>query len=203
MDDTADTRGWADTTARIVSEALAPAVIVTAVIASVAWDSTATAWQAVVWSVVFVLFAAVIPMGFVVAGVRAGRWADHHVPDRAHRRWPMVVAAASVGVGTALVLTLGGPTDLVALGATMGAVLVLVWVITDRWSWKVSGHTLTAAVGATTATALGGWAGAAVAWPLALLVGWSRVRLRSHTAAQAGVGALLGAAAMVVFFLLR
>ncbi|OLT24434.1 hypothetical protein BJF83_24215 [Nocardiopsis sp. CNR-923] len=51
---------------------------------------------AAVWAAVFVLFCAVIPMGFVIAGVRTGRWTNHHVPDRAHRRWPLVVGAASV-----------------------------------------------------------------------------------------------------------
>ncbi|WP_017597311.1 phosphatase PAP2 family protein, partial [Nocardiopsis lucentensis] len=196
-------RRWVDTAARIVSEALAPAIIVTAVVAAVAWDSTDTAGQAVVWSAVCVLFSAVIPMGFVLGGVRAGRWEDHHVADRARRRWPLVVGAVSVGAGTVLVLALGGPTDLVTLGVTMGAVLAVVWVVTDRWSWKVSVHALAAAVGASTATALGGWAGALVAWPLALLVGWSRVRLRAHTPGQVGVGALLGAAAMAAFLLLR
>ncbi|MBB5495702.1 phosphatase PAP2 family protein [Nocardiopsis metallicus] len=96
-----------------------------------------------------------------------------------------------------------GPLDLMILAAVMCAVLAVVWLITDKGGWKVSVHSLVAVTGAAIATLLyGAWAALAV-WPLALLVGWSRVQLKAHTRAQVIVGALLGGLAAVSFTVLR
>ncbi len=72
----------------------------------------------------------------------------------------------------------------------MLAVLVALAAITLRW--KVSVHSaITAGAVAVLAAVYGPWAGLLA--PLVVLVGWSRVRLRCHTAAQVAVGALVGA----------
>lgn len=88
-----------------------------------------------------------------------------------------------------------------ALVVAMLATLLAILAVTTRW--KISVHTAVSG-GAVALLALtyGPWP--LVGGVLVVLVGWSRVRLRDHTLAQALAGAALGAAvAGPVFVTLR
>ncbi|GAA1466306.1 phosphatase PAP2 family protein [Nocardiopsis exhalans] len=187
----------------VITEGLSPAAVAAAIVAMVAWDSTPTATSAVTWGMTAIVFGAAIPLGFLLFGKRAGWWGDHHVSDGAKRRWPLAVCLLSVATGAGIGVVFNGPLDLMILAAVMCAVLAVVWLITDKGGWKVSVHSVVAVTGAAIATLLyGAWA-ALLVWPLALLVGWSRVQLKAHTRAQVLVGALLGGLAAVAFAVLR
>jgi membrane-associated phospholipid phosphatase len=183
--------------ARVVTEALTPAVLVAGICVAVAWQS-----GSVGWGIVSAVFASGVPVAYIVRGIRTGRFTDHHVTVREHRPAVIVAAAASVVVGLAVMVLLDAPRDLVALVVAMLAGLVLTFAVT-RWWGKVSIHTAVAAGTATTLVLVfGPWL--LLAWPFVGVIAWSRVALHEHTVAQTVVGVVLGAvAAGVVFPLVR
>lgn len=176
--------------ARVLTEALSPAVVVFVLPFAVAWPATGhhpgrTAW----WGSVTAVSFGVLPTLMLVVGARQGRWDGHWVRERGHRFVPFLLCLASASAGLAI-LTLGNaPADVRALGWAMVTTLVTCLVIT-RW-WKVSVHAAVAG-GAVALLVLlyGRWLALLVVAVVAVC--WSRVRLTEHTAAQVAVGALLG-----------
>ena len=176
--------------ARIITEALSPAVVVILLPMSVAWSSTGhDVPRTVLWSTVVATFYSVLPMIFIVRGARRGRWDGHHVRDREHRFVPMLMCLASALAGLVILLLGDAPREVIALSWAM-IITLLVCILITRW-WKVSLHATVAGGAVAMLTLLyGPWL-----LTLVLLVGlvcWSRVRLTDHTATQVVVGALLG-----------
>ncbi|WP_433827253.1 phosphoesterase PA-phosphatase [Actinoplanes sp. CA-015351] len=176
--------------ARIVSEVLAPAVLVAALLLIVGWHAGDTPGVSRWWGLPGALFAAVIPLGYVLHGVRKGRLTDHHIPERADRRIPLLFGTASLVVGLVFLILLGAPREVLALLGAGGCGLA-VFALVTHW-WKMSIH---AGVAAGTVAALAAVYGpiALLGVPLVLLGCWARVRLTAHTPAQVVVGALAGA----------
>ncbi len=187
--------------ARAVTESLAPANLVVGLLLLVAWHSAGSTAARLAWGLAAAAFAGVMPLAFLLLGARQGRWEDHHVGEREKRPAIMLVILASVLVGTALMIALGAPHELVALLVAMIAGLLVTLAVT--LVWKVSIH---AAVASGTVVILAMVFGPAlnVLWGLTALVGWSRVELRDHTPPQVlGGFAAGGTAAYVVSVLLR
>ncbi|MFJ2780173.1 phosphatase PAP2 family protein [Kitasatospora sp. NPDC087315] len=147
-------------------------------------------WKGLGWAAFAALFAAVVPTLFIQRGIRKGTLEDRHVGHRQRRLVVIPFIMLSVLTSLAVMLWLDAPADLTAMVLAMLASLVPILVITV-W-WKVSIHTAVAG-GAVVclAVALGPW------WlllaPVVALIGWSRVVLRDHTAAQTVAGAAVGA----------
>jgi hypothetical protein len=194
-DDTVDSASSTPTqrVAHVVTEALTPAILVAGITLAVAWHS-----RSIGWGIVAAIFASGIPISYIVRGIRQGHYKDHHVSVRERRPTVILFAAASVGVGLALMILLRAPRELVALVVAMLAGLALTLVVTKWWG-KVSFHT---AVASGTATILvlvfGPWLN--LTWLMVGLIAWARVRLREHTTIQTLIGAALGAAAAGVIF---
>ncbi|MFI1991145.1 phosphoesterase PA-phosphatase [Actinoplanes sp. NPDC020271] len=187
--------------ARIVSEVLAPAVLVAALLVTVGWHAGEAPGVSRWWGLPGAVFAAVIPLGYVLHGVRTGRLTDHHIPDRADRRSPLLFGVASLSAGLIVMVLLGAPREVLALLAAGGSGLVIFALVT-HW-WKMSIHAGVAAGTLATLTAIYGPV-ALLGVPLVVLGGWARVRLTAHTPAQVVVGALAGAlVAGTVFPVLR
>jgi membrane-associated phospholipid phosphatase len=144
----------------------------------------------IAWSLVGMVFTVAIPAFIVDRGVRSGRWTDHHLREREQRAVPLGLAALSVATGVVVLLVAGAPR---AIAALQVAVLVTVVVATTiTLVWKVSFHTAVVAAAAAVLTVLGGgwWA---LAWLAVPVVGWARLVLRAHTAAQVVAGLVVGA----------
>ncbi|GIF10837.1 hypothetical protein Ate01nite_08690 [Actinoplanes teichomyceticus] len=186
-----------DRIARIISEVLAPAVLVAALLMVVGWHAGETPGVSRWWGLPGAVFAAVIPLGYVLHGVRTGRLTDHHIPDRADRRVPLLFGLGSLAAGLVVLVLLGAPREVLALLAAGGVGLVIFALVT-RW-WKMSIHAGVAAGTLATLTAIYGPA-ALLGAPLVLLGGWARVRLTAHTPAQVVAGALAGAVVAGVIF---
>ncbi|WP_250030917.1 phosphoesterase PA-phosphatase [Paractinoplanes maris] len=181
--------------ARVVTEVLAPGVLVALLLMAVGFH--AGSW----WGVGAAIFTAGIPMAYVVRGVRRGRLTSHHIPEREHRRGPLLFGLASVVVGTVALVLLGAPRELLALLAAGITGLVVFALVTAYW--KMSIH---AGVAAGTVAVLIAVYGpvALLGVPLVPLVGWSRLVLKAHTLGQVVAGTLVGAViAGTVFPLLR
>lgn len=187
--------------ARVATELFAPAVLVAVLLVVVGWHAGRQDGVSPWWGAAAAVFAAGIPMAYIVRGVRRGRFTDHHIPEREHRRVPMLMGVVSVGVGLGLLTALGAPADVVALLAAGATGLVVFAVVTLRW--KMSIHSGVAAGTVAVLTAVYGPA-ALVSAPLVPLICWARVRLSAHTVAQVVIGATSGALiAAVVFSALR
>jgi membrane-associated phospholipid phosphatase len=176
--------------ARFVTEVFSPAVLVAAQVVLVGWHAGGQTGVSRWWGLPGAMFAAAIPFAYVVRGVRRGSYADHHIPEREHRRLPLLFGACSLAAGLVLLLVLDAPRDVIALLAAGGTGLVLFAVVT-HW-WKISIH---AGVAAGTVAVLvavyGPWA--LTTAPMVPLVGWARLRLSAHTLSQVVVGAIVGA----------
>ncbi|WP_309505191.1 hypothetical protein [Streptomyces sp. KM273126] len=157
----------------------------------------ANGWAGIGWGVFAAVFTAVLPTLILGFGERRQYWGDRHV----RRRQDRIVAApgvmASVITGTALLYGLKAPAEVTALVMAMLAALLTLLVIT--FFWKVSVHSAVASGSlAILSSVFGPWVLALT--PLVLLIGWSRIRLRCHTAGQVIVGVLIGAAVSAPVF---
>ncbi|WP_285756893.1 hypothetical protein [Nocardiopsis ansamitocini] len=183
--------------ARLVTDGLDPKTWLVAASVLVGWGTSGLV--GVGWALAALCFAGVLPVLLIKLRVRSGAWSDRHLGVRRQRLMAMAMIVASVTCGAALMAALGAPVPMVALLVAIGAVLTLLGAIT--FVWKISVHTA-ASSGSVVMLVLvyGVWA--LLAAPLVVLVGWSRVALRDHTAAQTVAGAVVGStAAWVVFSL--
>ncbi len=182
--------------ARIVTEVSGPAVVVIAGIVVVTWRNAVNA-AAVTWGAVAILLCACLPMAYVVRGVRAGKWVDHHIPDRDNRSVPLLVGFGSMAAALLLLLAEKAPSELTSLIVAHIAGLTVIIVITRFWKVSVHAASSGALVGLLLAL-YGAWA---LFGLLALaLVMWSRTVLDAHTWAQVTVGASVGLTVMMAVF---
>ena len=180
---------------------LSPAVLIVVLVIAAAWRGATTPAQAwIAGAAVGVAAGSAVPIAYIAHGVRRGRLTDHHVRERAQRRLPLAVALVSGTIGT-IALAAAGAREVAAVGvAGMGSLAVAI-AITMGLRWKVSIHAIVAATTAALLTAMfGPWL--ALTWPVALLIGWSRVRLGDHTVGQVLAGGAIGAAVATALYLL-
>lgn len=182
--------------ARVLTEAGAPVVSLVLLPLVVALRVEPTP-RGAAWGAVGAFCFGVVPFAFVLWGVLAGRWADHHVGVREQRRAVFAFSLVSMGAGVALAAVLGAPRDLWAFLTTLLVQAALAGAVTLMW--KVSLHTWVASIGATALVVVFGLP-ALVLWPFLVAIGWSRVELRDHTTAQTVVGAILGLTLTAVVF---
>jgi membrane-associated phospholipid phosphatase len=199
VDSTPQTTGLNSRVARVITEISAPAVCVVAGMVIVTWLSAASGATAA-WAGLAILLCAGVPMAYVVKGVKAGKWSDHHIRRREQRMVPILVALGSVAVAAGLLILVGAPCPLVAL--VLAQVLGLLTMLAVTRFWKISIHCATAAglVGVLVVL-FGPWALLGLI-PL-VFVAWSRVTLDAHTWAQVAAGSatgfLIGAALFPLF----
>lgn len=174
--------------ARIITEISAPAVCVVAGMVIVTWLSAASG-ATTAWAGLAILLCAGVPMAYVVKGVKAGKWSDHHIRRREQRMVPILVALGSVAAAAVLLIMVGAPRPLIAL--VLAQVVGLLAMLAVTRFWKISIHCATA----------GGLVGVLVVlfgpWALLgliplLFVAWSRVTLDAHTWAQVAAGSATG-----------
>jgi membrane-associated phospholipid phosphatase len=189
-------------TAQIVTELTSPTVLAPALLVVVAVKTQLNErHQAVLWGLVAAIFVGAVPLVFLKLGVRRGRWADHHVSERASRAAPLIFAGCSVAVGIGLLLAGHAPHAITALVIAMLVGLISVLVI-SRW-WKVSIHSAVAGGTAVILSAVFGTPGLVIGLVLALAAGCSRLVPRDHTILQVIVGLIVGAAAALLYLPLR
>lgn len=185
-------RGSLDPLARVITEVLAPWVIVLVLPLAVAWQATHTVTATLLWGLLVSVTSSLLPMIVVVLGARGGHWEGHHVRNRDGRLVPFLAVIVSSVLGFALLLALNAPWMVTALNIAMLASLLVTGAITTMW--KISMH---AAVAAGAVVVLV-YTYSPLLWILMLAVppiSWSRVRLEDHTTAQVIGGAIVGAAA--------
>jgi membrane-associated phospholipid phosphatase len=176
--------------ARVITEVLAPWVLVVVIPFAIAWQATHRPGPTLAWGAWVAATSSLIPMAVIVWGARRGRWEGHHVRDRAGRLVPFLALIGCTAVGVAVLVGAGAPRPVLALDLSMFASLLVTGAITIRW--KISMHAAVAA-GAVTVLAVTYGASYLLLVSLAAAIGWSRVRLADHSTAQVVVGLVVGA----------
>ena len=192
-------RTWQDITARLITELLAPSVLMVIlflVIGTALGGGFPTGFW---WGLAGAFFASIGPTAIIIGGVLRGHWSDHHLTVQEHRRVPLITASALVVVGVIFLAVLHAPRDIIAAEAAMLAGLVVSTSITQVW--KISFHTgVAAAVGLILTIALGPVL--ILTYPLLAAIGWARVHLRDHTMAQVLTAVPIGALSAGLTFIL-
>ena len=187
--------------AQAVTDLLSPLHLVVGVLLLVGALSTSNPILGMGWGLLAAAFAGLLPYAFLLYGVRRGRYTDRHVRLREQRTGPLLFAGGCVVGGLVLLALLGAPRQLLALVIAMLVGLIVTLSIT--LAWKVSVHTAVAGGAVVILTLVLGPL-LIFCWPVVGLVGWSRVKLRDHTVAQAVAGAVMGGVvAAAVFSTLR
>lgn len=175
--------------ARLLTEALAPIVLIVALLLAVAIHASSSVGRGLLYGAVTAFFAGGLPYAIMVLGIRRGHLGDRHLSKRQERPVMMVIGLVSVSVGLLLTWWLGAPRALFALVAAMVAGVAVALAITIFW--KISIHTACAA--GTLAILVLQFGPAMWAFiPLVAAIAWARVALRDHTLHQVVVGALIG-----------
>ncbi|WP_043194410.1 hypothetical protein [Streptomyces sp. NRRL F-2664] len=184
--------------ARVLSDGLAPAHLVVALLLLVGWHSTGS-WTGLGWGLLAAVFCGVVPLGIIAAGVRRGTLTDQHIRVRRQRVLPMALSLLSVLAGVALLHVLGAPAEVFALVVAMLVGLVSSLLVTV--GWQISLH-MSVAGGTVMILLLVFGPAVLPAAAVAAAVGWSRLALRAHTPAQLLAGTALGGTTALTFALL-
>lgn len=192
-------RTWQDITARLITELLAPSVLMVILFLVIGTSLGGGFPTGFWWGLAGAFFASIGPIAIIMGGVLRGHWSDHHLTVQEHRRVPLIAASALVVVGLVLLAVLRAPRDVLATEAAMLAGLVVSTSITQVW--KISFHTgVAAAVGLILTIALGPVL--ILTYPLLAAIGWARVHLGDHTVAQVLTAVPIGALSAGLTFIL-
>jgi membrane-associated phospholipid phosphatase len=175
--------------ATVVSEVLAPIVVIPLVIVVIGLESTQSVPRGLGLAAIAIAFSAGLPYLVLMLGVRHGRFGDRHVQVRHERPALLAFTLVSVAFGLAVLSWLNAPRDLIALVAAMVAGITVTLVATRRWKISIHASCIAGVIGAL------GLLISPQAWfllPLVVLVGWSRVALRHHSHCQVAAGGAAG-----------
>lgn len=177
-------------TARIVTEILAPIVLIVVLTVVVAVHAAGDVWAGLRYATVVIFFAGALPYAILILGVRRGRLGDRHLTKREERPLMMLIGLVSVVTGFVVMRATAAPAELFALVVAMvaGAAVALAVSI---W-WKISIHTACVSGSVAVLAMLVHPAMLALA-PLVFLTGWARVILRDHSLSQVVAGGVVGA----------
>ncbi|MEV7177831.1 hypothetical protein [Kitasatospora sp. NPDC093679] len=175
--------------ARRLTNWVDPANVIVAV--SLAIGCGLYGWKGLGWAVIAIVFAAVLPMAYILYMRGGETWANRHLTDRQKRVTVLPVICVSVTIGLALEMATSAPDPLIAMTTAMFATITAIWPITALAKYQISAHV---------AVLSGSFAMLAQAYHPAWLTGftlvaalaWARVTVREHTISQVITGGLLG-----------
>ena len=148
----------------------------------------ATRNQALLCTLIIIVFFSMLPSLFILILAHSGHLSDLHLAVQEQRLGPLCFSVASGLVGTGILYWIGAPRELVWLGivyAINGGIFTLITPL-----WKISFHS---GVTAACVTALALLVNVQFAWLFFLspLIAWARVRRKRHTIPQTVVATLL------------
>lgn len=186
-----------ETLARLITNVLNPFLVGFVVIVLMAFEGAGTTAEALKWAAISLALSVLPVLAAVIYLVRRKKL-DGVFENPRRQRTGIYLLAGGLGIFSWWLLRyLDAPGALEATFAA-GAAAVFVFTIINFF-WKISIH---AAFITGAAAVLIIVYGGPAAWVVLLIPGviWARVRLKQHTPAQAGVGAILAAAIVVLVF---
>ena len=182
------------TPARLLTDALNPFVIFTALFLAVALAQSPLP-RALLYTGVELLAAAAVA-GYVLLMRRRARVGDFWISARAERLTPALFLISAFVALLALLALLDAPTDLFLLTLSMGFASATVALLTLLF--KASAHCTVAGHGAAAGLLLLGPPGTVFLLALPLVI-WARAALGAHTVPETLAGAAVGAGFAFLF----
>ena len=157
--------------------------------------SVPTMQQGLLWMVIVILFASVLPMLFILLLFRRGQLSDFRLTVREQRAIPLIFALVSALVGIGILYFLDVPREIVWLCIACvinGVVLTLITQV-----WKISFHS---GVAAGCMTGLATLISGQFVYLFVLLpfIAWARVHRKRHTYLQTIIAAPIAVASTAV-----
>ena len=174
--------------ARWVSGLANPVLVAVPLVLAVAWRDTASWTETLRWGGLYLLLADLVPMALLMFLARRSQLANLQHARGQERLKPLLISLICLGTTTVLYHVADTPPLLRRLAWVQLVQAAPMTVITPVWQISFHG----AAIGALVTTVLLLYG--AGTWPLLglpLLVGWSQVERRRHTALQVLAGILL------------
>ena len=170
-----------DRIAVTISVLFNPFLLPIASILIIVWLSVATMQQGLLWMVVVILFASVLPMLFILLLFRLGQLSDFRLTVREQRAKPLIFSLVSALVGSGILHILEAPREIIWLCIACvinGVVLTLITQV-----WKISFHS---GVAAGCMTGLATLISSQFIYLFILLpfIAWARVHRKRHTFLQ-------------------
>ena len=169
-----------------ISVLFSPFLLPIASILLIVRSSVATMQQGLLWMVIVILFASVLPMLFILILFRLGRLSDVRLTVREQRAKPLMFSLISALVGSGILHLLNVPQEIVWLCIACvinGVVLALITQV-----WKISFHS---GVAAGCMTGLATIISSQFVYLFILLpfIAWARVHRKRHTFLQTIIAA--------------
>ena len=157
--------------------------------------SVATTQQGLLWMVIVILFASVLPMLFILLLFRLGQLSDFRLTVREQRAKPLIFSLVSALVGIGILYFLNVPRQIIWLCIACvinGLVLTLITQV-----WKISFHS---GVAAGCMTGLVTLISSQFIYLFILLpfIAWARVHRKRHTYLQTIIAAPIAVASTAV-----
>ncbi len=185
--------------AHLTSNILSPFLVGLVLILLVSFETTASVFDAIKWSLTLTALTILPIFLFSVYLVRRNRLDSVFANVRKQRTKIYALAVVLTGVGCIILLSLKAPLILLALFIA-GFAAIALFMCVNLW-WKISLHTAFITAAVTVLLILYGFM-AAASIVLIPLVAWARIELEHHSLAQAITGALLAASILVIVFYL-
>ncbi len=178
-----------------ISVLFSPFLLPIASILLIVRASVATMQQGLLWMVIVILFAGVLPMLYIFVLFRLGRLSDVRLTVREQRANPLIFSLVSALVGSGILHLLNVPQEIVWLCIACvinGLVLTLITQV-----WKISFHS---GVAAGCMTGLATLISSQFIYLFILLpfIAWARVHRKRHTFLQTIIAAPIAIANTVV-----
>lgn len=169
-----------------ISVLFSPFLLPIASILLIVRSSVVTMQQGLLWMVIVILFASVLPMLYIFILFRLGRLSDFRLTVREQRAKPLMFSLVSALVGIGILYLLNVPQEIVWLCIACvinGLVLTLITQV-----WKISFHS---GVAAGCMTGLATLISSQFVYLFILLpfIAWARVHRKRHTFLQTIIAA--------------
>ncbi len=185
--------------ASLTSNIFSPFLVSLVLILLVSFESTASIFDALKWSLILTVLS-ILPIYLVVVYlVRNNRLDSVFVNVHKQRTKIYALAIILAGVGSVILLYLEAPLILIALFVT-GFSAMVIFMCINLW-WKISLHTAFTTASVIVLVILYGFM-AVVTIVLIPLVAWARIELAHHSLAQVVAGAFLATSILVAVFYL-
>ena len=180
-----------DRIAVVISVLFSPFLVPIASILLIVRIYAATIQQRLLWVLIVVLFASVLPTLFILMLFRLGHLSDIRLTVQEQRLKPLLFSLASSLVGSSVLYLVHAPREIVWLCIAYAANGVVFTLITPLW--KISFHSGVAA-GCMTALTMLVSTQFAPLFLLLPLIAWARVHRKRHTLLQTVVAAPIAVA---------
>jgi hypothetical protein len=170
-----------DRSALYISAISSPYIVITCCALGIITIQAATIGQFLVWASTFIILGLLLPIGFILYGVKSGRYTDMHLMVREQRSEPFIIALVST------LLVMGGfymenaPRSLLIMTALMFVNGFIFWFITQFWKISIHAASLTGAIMLVALLIHPYFFVLLLSVPLVM---WARIRRQRHTAWQ-------------------